>query len=100
VLGAFRDVEDALNDLHLRAEATDAQAKAVASAREYVTLSETQYKQGLISYLQVTDAQRTLLVNELSSAQLVGQRLSSSVQLIKALGAGWDARAASEPPRE
>jgi multidrug efflux system outer membrane protein len=100
VLGAFRDVEDALNDLHLRAEAMDAQAKAVASAREYVTLSEAQYKQGLIGYLQVTDAQRTLLVNELSSTQLVGQRLSSSVQLIKALGAGWDARSASEEPRE
>jgi multidrug efflux system outer membrane protein len=94
VLGAFRDVEDALNDLHLRAEATDAQAKAVASAREYVTLSETQYRQGLISYLQVTDAQRTLLVNELSAAQLFQQRLSSSVQLIKALGAGWDPEAA------
>jgi multidrug efflux system outer membrane protein len=100
VLGAFRDVEDALNDLHLRAEATDAQSKAVASARDYVTLSEAQYQQGLISYLQVTDAQRTLLVNELSSAQLVGQRLSSSVQLIKALGAGWDSEAKAEVPRE
>jgi len=100
VLAAFRDVEDALNDLHLRAEATDSQAKAVASAREYVALSEIQYKQGLISYLQVTDAQRTWLINELSAAQLLSQRLVSSVQLIKALGAGWDSESAAEMPRE
>jgi multidrug efflux system outer membrane protein len=100
VLAAFRDVEDALTDLHLRAEATDAQSKAVAAAKEYVTLSETQFNQGLISYLQVTDAQRTLLVNELSAAQLLNQRLISSVLLIKALGAGWDSQAPPEPPRE
>ena len=100
VLAAFRDVEDSLNDLHLRADATEAQAKAVASAREYVSLSESQYRQGLVSYLQVTDAQRTLLVNELSEAQLLNQRLISSVLLIKALGAGWDSEAPPEPVRE
>jgi multidrug efflux system outer membrane protein len=97
VLSAFRDVEDALTDLHLRAEATESQAKAVASAREYVTLSETQFKQGLVSYLQVTDAQRTLLVNELSAAQLLNERLNSSVLLIKALGAGWEVPANAAP---
>jgi multidrug efflux system outer membrane protein len=100
VLSAFRDVEDSLTDLHLRAEATEAQAKAVAAAREYVTLSETQFKQGIVSYLQVTDAQRSLLVNELAAAQLQNQRLNSSVLLIKALGAGWDSEAPSELPKE
>jgi multidrug efflux system outer membrane protein len=90
VLSAFRDVEDALTDLHLRADAADAQSKAVASSREYVTLSETQFRQGLVGYLQVTDAQRTLLVNELAAAQLLNERLVSTVQLIKALGAGWE----------
>jgi multidrug efflux system outer membrane protein len=100
VLSAFRDVEDALTDLHLRAEATEAQSKAVAAAREYVTLSETQFKQGIVSYLQVTDAQRSLLVNEVAAAQLLNQRLNSSVLLIKALGAGWDSEALPEPPKE
>jgi multidrug efflux system outer membrane protein len=97
VLAAFRDVEDSLTDLHLRADATEAQAKAVAAAREYVALSETQYKQGLVGYLQVTDAQRSLLVNELTAAQLLNQRLGSTVLLIKALGAGWDAQRPPEP---
>lgn len=100
VLSAFRDVEDALTDLHLRAEASEAQARAVASAREYVTLSESQFKQGLVNYLQVTDAQRTLLANDLSAAQLLNARFVASVQLIKALGAGWDSEAPPDPPRE
>jgi multidrug efflux system outer membrane protein len=93
VLSAFRDVEDALTDLHLRAEAAEAQSKAVASSREYLTLSEVQFRQGLVNYLTVTDAQRTLLTNELSGAQLLNARLVSTVQLIKALGAGWEENA-------
>jgi multidrug efflux system outer membrane protein len=96
VLAAFRDVEDALADLTLRAEASEAQTKAVSSSREYVALSETQYRQGLISYLQVTDSQRTLLANELALAQLLNLRFVSTVILIRALGAGWDAE--SPPP--
>jgi multidrug efflux system outer membrane protein len=93
VLAAFRDVEDSLADLTLRAEASEAQAKAVSSSREYVALSETQFRQGLISYLQVTDSQRTLLTNELALAQLLNQRFLSTVLLVKALGAGWDEEA-------
>jgi len=93
VLSAFRDVEDALTDLHLRSEAAEAQTKAVASSQEYLTLSELQFRQGLVNYLQVTDAQRTLLVNDLSAAQLLNARLISAVQLIKALGAGWEEEA-------
>ena len=90
VLIAYRDVEDALTDLHLRSDSAQSQAKAVDSAREYVRLADIQYRQGLLSYFQVIDAERTLLGNELSAAQLASQRLVSTVQLIKALGAGWE----------
>jgi len=90
VLIAYRDVEDALTDLHLRSEAAQSLTQAVDSSREYLTLAQTQYQQGLISYFQVIYAERILLGNELSAAQLASQRLVSMVLLLKALGAGWE----------
>lgn len=90
ILGAFRDVEDALTDMDLQARQSEAQAKAVADAREYLRLTEIQRKQGLITPLQVLDADRTVLTNELSAAQILNARMASSILLIKALGGGWN----------
>jgi multidrug efflux system outer membrane protein len=90
VLTAFGEVEDALTDIHLRAQAAQAQDRAVESAREYLRLAELQYRQGLVGYLQVIDAERTLLSNELTALQLLSQRFISTALLIKALGGGWD----------
>jgi outer membrane protein, multidrug efflux system len=90
VLTAFREVEDALTDLHLRVDEANAQEQAVDASQEYVRLSRTEYDRGLISSLQVIDAQRTLLTNRLAAVQILNQRLTSTVLLIKALGAGWD----------
>jgi multidrug efflux system outer membrane protein len=95
ILAAFRDVEDSLTDLHLRADEAQAQDQAVQYAREYLRLSQIQYKGGLTNYLQVIDAERTLLTNELSAVQILNQRLVSTVLLIKSLGGGWDV---SMPP--
>jgi multidrug efflux system outer membrane protein len=89
VLRAIGDVETALTDIHMRAEASDSQKRAVVSAREYLRLAQLQYRQGLISYLQVIDAERTLLTNELTEAQILNQRFASTVLLMKALGGGW-----------
>lgn len=91
VLGAFRDVEDALSDLHLRTAEAVAQAQAVASARQYLQLTQEQYRAGFISSLQVIDADRSLLVNEIAQEQASNQRMVSMVLLIKALGGGWEA---------
>src|SRR5258706_13952906 len=66
VLIAFRDVEDSLTDLHMRADAAAAQDQAVQSAREYVRLPEVQYRGGLATYLPVFDTKRSLLTNEVS----------------------------------
>jgi outer membrane protein TolC len=65
----------------------------VQASREYLRLSQVQYRGGLTNYLQVIDAERTLLTNELSAAQLLNQRLVSTVLLIKSLGGGWEAGA-------
>ena len=90
VLTAYKDVEDQLSDLHLLAEKAALLDATVASAREYSRLTELQYRQGITDYLQVIDANQTLLTNELSAAQAQDQRLVATVLLIKALGGGWE----------
>ena len=98
VLKAFSDVEDSLTDLHLRADAAEAQAKAAAAAREYLRLTQIQYQTGVVDYLHVVSAEQSLVSNELSEAQILNQRMASTVLLIKALGGGWDSQ--PSPPTE
>jgi multidrug efflux system outer membrane protein len=98
ILAAFRDVEVSLTDVHMRADALEAQHQAVESSREYLRLAQIEYGQGLQSYLQLLDADRTLLTNELAEEQLLNQRLVSTVLLIKALGGGWDPAGPTNSP--
>jgi len=108
VLNAFRDVEDSLTDLHARADEAGARGKAAASAREYLRLTQIQYQTGVIDYLQVVNAEQTLLTNELSEAQVLNERIASTLLLIKALGGGWESESSlaakeaepSDTPRE
>lgn len=99
VLTAFRETEDVLNDLGNRRGAAEAQDRLVAAARETVRLVGIQYRNGLVPYYQLMDAQRTLLSAELSAAQIRNLRLNSTVQLIKAVGGGWKADVAPAIPR-
>ncbi|MGH8500424.1 MAG: hypothetical protein ACRERV_16685 [Methylococcales bacterium] len=69
------------------------QNKAVESARETVRLTINQYKAGTVSYLNVMTAQGLALTNEKLAVELLGQRLSAAVLLVKAVGGGWDATA-------
>lgn len=90
VLGAFKDVEDSLTDIHGRTEEVQARAKAVAAAREYLRLVHIQYNTGTIDYLNVINAEQTLLNNELSEVQALNERMISTVLLIKSIGGGWN----------
>jgi multidrug efflux system outer membrane protein len=90
VLSAFGDAEDALTDLHMRADVAEAQAEAVDAGREYLRLTQIQYQSGTIDYLHVVDAEQTLVNNELSEAQTLNERMASTVLFFKALGGGWD----------
>ena len=89
VLVAFQDVETALGDLHTLSDQSDAQERAVASAVRSLQLSQSQYDKGASNFLDVLDAERTLLTDERTSVQLLGQRLQATVLLIKALGGSW-----------
>jgi multidrug efflux system outer membrane protein len=85
LLIAFQDVENALADLHTLSDQSDTQERAVKS----LELSQTQYGKGASNFLDVLDAERTLLADERTSVQLLGQRLQDTVLLIKALGGTW-----------
>ncbi len=90
VLIAYGDVEDALTDLHAFSDEVGTQREAVGASQNYLRLAQVQYRQGLVDYLIVIDAERTLLANQLSLAQAVNLHMAASVHLIKALGGGWD----------
>ena len=63
--------------------------KAVAAAREYLRLTKIQYEIGIIDYFHVINAEQTLMSNELSETQILNERLTATVLLIKAIGGGW-----------
>jgi NodT family efflux transporter outer membrane factor (OMF) lipoprotein len=90
VLEAFQQVEDNLAASRLLEKELETQQVAVASARRSVDLSTTRYKRGITTYLEVLTAQSTALSNERTAADLMTRRMTASVQLIKALGGGWD----------
>jgi multidrug efflux system outer membrane protein len=89
LLVAFKEVESGLSGLRLLAEQADAQAQALTSARRSVEIVQKRYQEGLVLYLEVADAQRTVLSAERIAAQINGQQLATSVALIRALGGGW-----------
>ncbi|QXI36538.1 efflux transporter outer membrane subunit [Pseudomonas xantholysinigenes] len=94
VLDGFKEVENYLVQLKVYGDEAVVRQEALEAARESLRLTENQYKAGLIGYLDVVNVQTTALSNERSVLTLLQGRLVASVQLIAALGGGWDAQAA------
>lgn len=94
VLDGFKEVENYLVQLKVFEDEARVRSEALASARESLRLTNNQYKAGLIAYLDVVNVQTTALSNERSVLNLLQGRLVASVQLIAALGGGWDSQAA------
>jgi len=89
VISAFGEVEDALAAQTLLADEWNAEHEAVISARRTLEIANNRYKSGLVTYLDVATAQTDDLVHERSAVQLERARLTTLVNLIKALGCGW-----------
>jgi multidrug efflux system outer membrane protein len=88
---AFREVEDALVTHRKAREALAQQEAAVRASREALGIAEFRYTSGLTTYLNVLDAQRTLLTAEVAESRTLLAQLVAVVQLYRALGGGWDA---------
>lgn len=98
VLVAFGDVENSLSGIYFLALQAEAQERAVTSARRANELADERYRAGLVSYLEVVDANRIAFQTRRANAQLAGQRLIATVQLVKALGGGWHEEALAAAP--
>ena len=89
VLTAFGEVEDELAAQQLLAQEWRAENEAVASARHALQIATNRYQAGLVTYLDVATAQTEALDQERSAVQLRGARLTAAVNMVKALGWGW-----------
>ena len=103
VLDSFREVEDYLVQLRVLEQEAGAQQQAVDAAVESLRSLENQYRAGIVDYNSVVSVQTSALSNQRSALSLLGTRLTASVQLIAALGGGWDSAqlqtpAESSPP--
>lgn len=90
VLNAFREVEDNLAALRILADEEKVQREALESARQSLAIVSNQYKAGIVSFLNVIVAQQTALTAERSALDILGRRLDATVQLVRALGGGWE----------
>ena len=94
-LTGLREVEDYLIQLRVLEQEQVVQGRALEAARESLRLIRNQYEAGLVDYLSVSVVQATALNSERSALSLLGNRLAASVNLIVALGGGWDGESAA-----
>jgi len=96
VVAAFQQVEDGLAELNHYHDAAEEEDAAVAAAERSLKFALALYVQGAADYLTVVTSQTALLQAQLQALNLDTLRLQASVDLIKALGGGWEA--SSEAP--
>jgi NodT family efflux transporter outer membrane factor (OMF) lipoprotein len=97
VLTAFQQVEDNLAALRLLSQEIQQQDTAVKSAEQTLVLATDRYRLGIDPYLNVITAQTSLLSNQQTAVTLRMQQMTASVQLIEALGGGWDSSQMPSP---
>jgi NodT family efflux transporter outer membrane factor (OMF) lipoprotein len=90
VLAAFQDVEDNLAAERLLREEAERQQAAVSAALRSLEISMNQYRAGTVSYLQVATQQTALLTNQRTALAVTARRFVAAVQLVRALGGGWN----------
>jgi NodT family efflux transporter outer membrane factor (OMF) lipoprotein len=90
VIQAFKDVEDNLSTLRILDQETTVEQRAVAAAQRSFNVSNQRYKGGVTAYLEVLTAETTLLADQRTLTDLESRQFTASVQLIRALGGGWD----------
>ena len=88
VLTATADVETALGALRALVKRNEAQSRAESATTRGAKIARDRFKAGTSTYLEVIDAERGALSAQLTTAALKGERLATTVQLVKALGGG------------
>ena len=87
---AFQEVEDALKNISQYAKEYDNSVTTVEWARKTYQIYTDRYTHGLINYIDVVNTERDLLNFQITTNALQAYRYLATIQLIKALGGGWD----------
>jgi len=90
VLTAFQQVEDSIATVRVLSQQIAKQNEAVQAAQHYLDIATQRYQTGLDPYLDVITAQNTLLADQQAAVTLRVNEMTAAVQLIQALGGGWD----------
>jgi NodT family efflux transporter outer membrane factor (OMF) lipoprotein len=93
VLAAFQNVEDNLVAADRLGHEDAAQQQVVDAARRTLELTQIQYEQGTVAYLNVISAQTTLLSSQVTELTLRNRQFAAAVQLVAAMGGGWQGQA-------
>jgi multidrug efflux system outer membrane protein len=96
VSNAFRETEDALTDRSRTGEQFVAEGHQVVALETYARLARMRYDEGVTSYLEVLDAERSLFATQLDYAQTQSNLYKSVVSVYRALAGSWLDRAAIE----
>lgn len=91
VLSAFEEVENQLANVYYLRRRYQRQQQTVAAANRTLDLARQRYEAGLVSYLEVVDAERTALLNQVDAVAIVGELYQSTIRLSLALGGNWEA---------
>ena len=91
VLTAIGEVENALASINYLEREYEKRTNVVNASLKVQDLTQKQYDLGYIDYFSVSDAQRLALANERAQISLRGDRFKAYVNLISALGGGWEA---------
>jgi NodT family efflux transporter outer membrane factor (OMF) lipoprotein len=90
VLTAFQQVEDYISTLRVVSQQITRERAAIAASQNYLEIATARYQTGIDPYLNVMTAQVTLLGNQLTQVNLQVSEMTAAVQLIQALGGGWN----------
>jgi len=97
VLNGFQEVEDNLAALRILDHEATTQQIAVTAAERSLHLSVERYRGGLTTYLEVLTTQTAQLTSQRTAADITTRQFAASVQLIKALGGGWNTTQLPKP---
>jgi NodT family efflux transporter outer membrane factor (OMF) lipoprotein len=90
VLTAFEQVENYIATVRILSQQIERQKAAVAAAQRFLDIATSRYQTGIDPYLNVITAETTLLSDQQTEVTLRVNEMTAAVQLIQALGGGWD----------
>ena len=99
ILTAFQQVEDYISTLRVTSDQIVREQTAMKAAQNYVEIAKSRYETGLDPYLNVMTAELTLLSNEQIQVTLQVNEMMAAVELVQALGGGWNATELPSAPK-